>query len=333
MQLSIVTTLYQSAAHLEEFHRRASAAAQKLTGDYELILVNDGSPDNSQDVALRLCAADPRVSLVELSRNFGHHKAIMTGLSAARGEWVLLIDCDLEEEPELLERFWAEAHSTGSDVVYGVQGQRKGRAFERGSGALFYWLINVLSTYPVPKNLLTMRLMRRDYVRSLVAHRDQELFLAGLWALTGYRQRPLEVKKHSRGTTTYSFSRKIWNLVNAVTSFSIKPLVFIFYLGCFISLCSGTVGVLLVLRRVFLGARLDGWASLMVTIWFLGGLSIFSLGVIGIYLSKIFAEVKPRPYTVVRSTHGPLAALVEAPTSSPLGAPTSAPNAAPKAVG
>jgi putative glycosyltransferase len=304
MRLSIVTTLYKSAAHLPEFHRRVSVAAAKLTPDYEIIFVNDGSPDESQTVALELAKKDPRVSVIELSRNFGHHKAIMTGLAHARAEWVFLIDCDLEEQPELLDQFWAEAQSSGADVIYGVQRQRKGGWFERLSGGIFYWLINVLSTYPVPRNLVTVRLMRQGYVRSLVEHKDQELFMAGLWALTGFKQRPLTIDKLSRGTTTYNLARKVNAFVNAVTSFSTIPLVFIFYLGVLISFGSGAIGVWLLARRFLFGHVLEGWVSVMVSIWFLGGLTLFALGVIGIYLSKIFIETKPRPYTIIRSIEG-----------------------------
>jgi putative glycosyltransferase len=307
MQLSIVTTLYRSAPHLPEFVRRARAAAEQVTRDWELILVNDGSPDDSQAVALQLAAEEPRLSVVELSRNFGHHKAIMTGLGLARGELVFLIDCDLEEPPEELPRFWRELTEHDCDVVFGVQRRRKGRLFERQSGALFYWVVNQLSDHPIPKNLVTARLMRHDYVRSLVAHRDQELFLAGLFVVTGYRQRALEITKLSTSPTTYSLRRKLAIVVNAVTSFSTTPLVVMFYLGLLMSLAAGVLGVGLVIRRLFFGATLLGWASLIASIWFIGGLSILCLGIIGIYLSKIFMETKPRPYTIVRSIHGPLA--------------------------
>src|SRR5690349_21253569 len=125
MHLSIVTTLYRSARHLPEFHRRIVAAAEKITPDFEILLVNDGSPDDSQEVAVGLAEQDSRVTVIELSRNFGHHKAIMTGLAHATGEWVFLIDCDLEEEPELLERLYGEATEGTWDVVYGVQDARK----------------------------------------------------------------------------------------------------------------------------------------------------------------------------------------------------------------
>jgi putative glycosyltransferase len=301
MDLSIVTTMYYSAPYLEEFYTRTCAAAEQITDDYEIILVNDGSPDDSLDVALSLFERDDRVKVIDLSRNFGHHKAMMTGLAHARGDLVFKIDCDLEEEPELLGEFHAEMVKDSSvDVVYGVQQRRKGGLFERISGGLFYKLFNLLSYHPVPPNLASARLMSRRYVSSLVEHQDREVFLGGIMAITGFKQVPLVVKKYSKGSTTYTLGRKVSLLVNAITSFSSRPLVFIFYLGCAIVFLSSVAALYLIVRRVFFGVFLTGWPSLIVSVWLLGGLTIFCLGVIGIYLSKVFMEVKPRPYTVIR---------------------------------
>jgi putative glycosyltransferase len=304
MDLSIVTTLYYSAPYLEEFYARICAAAEQITDDYEIVFVNDGSPDDSLDVALSLFERDDRVKVIDLSRNFGHHKAIMTGLAHARGDLVFKIDCDLEEEPELLGEFYADMVKDPSvDVVYGVQQRRKGGPFERISGGLFYELFNLLSHHPVPPNLASARLMSQRYVASLVEHQDREVFLGGIMAITGFKQVPLVVKKHSKGSTTYTLGRKVSLLVNAITSFSNRPLVFIFYLGCAIVFLSSGAALYLIVRRVFFGVYLTGWPSLIVSVWLLGGLTIFCLGVIGIYLSKVFMEVKPRPYTVIRQLY------------------------------
>src|SRR3954467_2021177 len=145
MDLSIVTTLYRSALHLEEFHRRVRAPAEKITSDYEIIFVNDGSPDNSLGIALSIYERDDRVRVIDLSRNFGHHKAMMTGLTHARGDLVFLIDSDLEEDPELLASFGEAMSQTGADVVYGVQRGRRGGLVERWSGRLFFTIFNWLS--------------------------------------------------------------------------------------------------------------------------------------------------------------------------------------------
>jgi putative glycosyltransferase len=303
MDLSIVTTLYCSAPHLEEFYVRLCAVAEKVATNFEIILVNDGSPDDSLEKAISLYRNDKRIKVIELSRNFGHHKAIMTGLAHACGDLVFLVDSDLEEEPEFLEAFYQRLNETDADVVYGVQQKRKGGLLERAGGALFYKIFNLLSTHSIPPNVITARLMSRKYVRALVEHREREMMIAGLWTLTGFKQVPLPVRKLQRSGSTYTFRRRVGQLVNAITSFSSKPLVMIFYLGCVILFLSTTAALLLIIGKLFYGTLLLGWPSLIVSIWMLGGLTIFCLGVIGIYLSKIFIEVKQRPYTIVKDVY------------------------------
>lgn len=300
MTLSIVTTLYDSAPYLEEFHARVCAAAEQITHDYEIILVNDGSPDNSLDLAISIHRRDKRVRVIDLSRNFGHHKAMMTGLAHARGDIVFLLDSDLEEEPELLEIFHEELTATGADVVFGVQQKRKGKLFERISGYLYFKVFNLLSTHHIPPNHITARLMTREYVVALMGHQEREFVMSGLWALTGFNQVPITVIKHHKTRSTYGLRRKLSHLVNGITSFSSKPLVLIFYLGCFILLVSSIAAVDMIIRKILFGTLLEGWASLIVSVWLLGGLTIFCLGVIGIYLSKVFIEVKQRPYTIIK---------------------------------
>lgn len=304
MKLSIVATLYRSAPYLEEFHRRASAAAREVAGDdYELVLVNDGSPDDSLERAIRLTEADPHVTVVDLSRNFGHHKAMMTGLDHARGERVFLIDSDLEEDPEYLASFTALMDSAGCDVVYGVQEQRKGGWFERWSGEWFYSMFRWLTGLALPANIVTLRLMTRRYVDALLRHREREVFLAGLWHITGFEQHPHTVRKHSTSETTYTLRHKMAVLVNSVTSFSNAPLVSIFYIGLAISVVAFAYIVYLLVQWTFLARPLSGWTSVMASIWLLGGMIISFIGVVGIYLSKIFSETKQRPYTIVRKVY------------------------------
>ncbi|WP_200888950.1 glycosyltransferase family 2 protein [Aphanizomenon flos-aquae] len=185
MYLSIVTTLYYSAPYIPEFYQRVSTEAQKLTDDYEIVFVNDGSPDDSLDIAVKLHQEDRRIRVIDLSRNFGHHKAIMTGLSYARGKLIFLLDSDLEEEPELLSLFHEHYQSSDVDVVYGVQKVRKGNIFEKITGEIFYKFFNLISSYPVPANLITARLMSQRYVKALVDHKDKEIFFS--WTLGYYR--------------------------------------------------------------------------------------------------------------------------------------------------
>ena len=305
MRLSIVSTLYNSGPHLIEFYERITQCAQDITHDYELILVNDGSPDNSIDLAVSLHEKDPQVKIIDLSRNFGHHKAIMTGLSYAQSENVFLIDSDLEEPPETLKIFWEELQSSKDlDVVFGVQGKRKGGWFERISGSIFYGIINLFSDIKIPKNFLTIRLMSRRYTANLVRCREREINFSTLTELTGFQQKAVAVEKESRSPTTYSFFKKFSILINAITSSTIRPLWIIFYLGLMITLVSSIFIIKLLVDRGVYGVGLEGWTSVIVSIFFFGGLIIFVLGVIGIYLSKIFIESKSRPYTVIRALHG-----------------------------
>jgi putative glycosyltransferase len=303
MDLSIVTTSYYSAPYLEEFCLRSSAAAVKITDSFEIIIVNDGSPDDSLEVALSIFARNQRLRVIDLSRNFGHHQALMTGLAHSCGDLVFVIDSDLEEDPALLGTFHDKLTATGADVVFGVQDRRKGKPFERLSGWLFFKMFNALSSHALPANFITARLMKRRYVSSLLQHREREMLLAGLWALTGFNQIPLTVTKSSKGSSTYSVRLKIAHAVNAVTSFSNKPLVFIFYLGCAIFSISTLAAIYLVIRKIFFGTLLLGWPSLIVSIWMLGGITIFCLGIIGIYLAKIFIEVKQRPSSIVKDVY------------------------------
>lgn len=304
MKLSIVATLYQSAPYLNEFYARASAAARELVGEeFEIVLVNDGSPDNSLNMAIKLTEHDAHVIVVDLSRNFGHHKAMMTGLAHAKGERIFLIDSDLEEEPEWLLSFDEQMRRESCDVVYGVQERRKGSWFERWSGQWFYHFFKALTGFALPQNIVTTRFMTRRYVDALLCHQEREVFMAGLWYITGFDQRSQTVKKHSTSETTYTFRKKMSLLVNSVTSFSNAPLVSIFYIGVSISLLASIYIFYLVMHWLFLARPMSGWTSVMASIWLLGGMIISFIGVVGIYLSKIFSETKRRPYTIIRQIY------------------------------
>jgi putative glycosyltransferase len=300
MKLSIVTTLYQSASYIEEFVRRVGLEAKKITDDYEIVMVDDGSPDNSLITACRIGESDPHLRIIELSRNFGHHKAMMTGLDYARGDLVFLIDVDLEEPPELLTRFYDEMKAAGWDVVYGLQKERKGGLIKKYGGKFGWWLIKLLVPVNMPFNLCTVRLMRSSYVRQLIRHKEHMTAIGGLWVLTGFRQHGLLFDKLSRGESAYSFVKRLRALLDSVTSFSNVPLYGVFFLGLAIFFMSFLVTVALIIRRLT-GYVLDGWISVMVSVWSLGGLILLCIGLVGLYISRIFIETKNRPYVIIRN--------------------------------
>jgi putative glycosyltransferase len=302
MKLSVVTTLYKSAAYVEEFYRRATEAAGRITDDYEIVMVDDGSPDNSLDIACAITVKDSRVRVVELSRNFGHHKAMMTGLDHAKGDFCFLIDSDLEEDPALLGVFMDELRSADCDVVYGFQETRKGDFLESAGGRIAWYLINKLYSIDIPVNHCTVRLMRREYVDALLLHRESNTVIGGLWVITGFRQTGIPIAKGHRKESSYSTLLRIATFLNGITSFSTVPLHLMVVFGMVVSFMAFAVGIFVILEKLIRNTAV-GWASLIVSIWFVGGVIVFCLGVIGIYISRIFVETKNRPYTIVRRVH------------------------------
>ena len=195
MKISVVTTLYNSAPYISELVNRVRSELTKLTGEYEIILVDDEFPDDSLRIALALLAAEPQLKVIELSRNFGHHKAIMTGLEHATGDLIFLIDVDLEEPPELLHQFYQTLREGEFDVVFGFQKARKGALLERLGGHLAWRFLNLFLPVKIPYNHSTIRLMTRDYVSALVRHKEHKTAIGGLWVMTGFRQTGVEFEK------------------------------------------------------------------------------------------------------------------------------------------
>jgi putative glycosyltransferase len=304
LDFSIVTTLYRSEAFLQEFYIRATAAATTLGRSYEIIFVNDGSPDGSLAAALEIAEKDKRVRVIDLSRNFGHHVAAFAAIEASEGDYVFLIDSDLEEKPEWLRHFAEVMEEQNADVVYGVQSEINSQL-----SGLFYKLFNAISDTPIPANACTVRLMRRSYVDALMQMRDRKLFMAGMFMWTGFRQVGVPVAKgrRSAGKSSYTLVRQMSLFADAVTSFSSKPLYAAFFAGTVFAGGSVLVGLYLILRKLlYPEAIIAGYTTLIVSITFMGGLTILFLGVIGLYVAKIFAEVKDRPLYLARPTSSQL---------------------------
>jgi putative glycosyltransferase len=302
MRISVVSTLYKSSPYIAEFVERMRLELNRLTSDYEIILVDDGSPDDSLRVALSLMEREPQLRVIELSRNFGHHKAMMTGLEHASGDLVFLIDSDLEEPPELLSVFNEKLTTERLDVVYGFQESRKGRFAERFLGWIAWQMIRLMLPIRVPRNSSTVRLMNRPYVQALIRHKESKTAIGGLWVITGFQQGGLAFHKGSRDTTSYSFGTRLFTLLDSITSFSEMPLYFVFFMGLLVLLMSAVIACWLLYSKMT-GHVLQGWVSTLFSVWFLGGLAIFSIGVVGLYISRIFVETKNRPYTIIRQIH------------------------------
>lgn len=304
-EITIVSTMYRSRPFLERFLAECLQALSDIKCDrFEILLVNDGSPDDSLAYALERRADISQLAIIDLSRNFGHHHAIQAGLQHARGELVFLIDCDLEVSPLILAKFHRKLCESGCDVVFGYQEARKGGRFEQISGGLFWKGFNLLSDIKIPENIVTERIMSRRYVEALLQMGDRNLFLGGMMSWTGFQQIGLPVvKKQRAGGSTYTLMRRIGLMVNAVSSFSAQPLVWLFNTGITITLLSFSFAFYLIFRKLFFDDTLLGFTSLMTVMTLSLGILTTATGIVGIYLGKVFTQVQNRPTYIVRDIY------------------------------
>jgi len=301
-EISIVSTLYCSRPFLEQFLAGCvQALAEIESRHFEILLVNDGSPDDSLAYVLERKKEIPQLVVVDLSRNFGHHHAMHAGLQLSRGALVFLIDCDLEVPPSVLREFYKKYKETGGDLVYGYQEVRKGNWFEQVSGGLFWKGFNLLSETKIPENIVTERIMTRRFVDSLLQMGDRNLFLGGMMSWTGFEQIGLCVgKKQREGPSTYTLMKRIRLMVNAVSSFSAQPLVWLFNAGVVITLLSFAFAAYLVIRKLLFDDTLLGFTSITALMTLSLGIITTALGLVGIYLGKVFSQVQNRPTYVIR---------------------------------
>jgi putative glycosyltransferase len=307
MKISVVSTLYKSKLFLPTFIDEMLKGLDEIhCAEFELVFVNDGSPDDSIQYLLDRKKDIKQIKVVDLSRNFGHHYAIQAGLSYASGDMIFLIDNDLEVDPKEIVSFYKELISDSSlDVVFGFQDERKGRFVERYFGKLFWIILNKMSDIKIPHNILTERLMTRRYVNALLEMKDANLFMGGMMYWVGFKQKGVVVKKGLReGPSTYSVKKRLELMLQAVTSFSGKPLEWLFYTGLFISIFSTFFLLALGIKKAIYQDSVQlGWTSIVaINFLILGVISTF-LGVIGIYLFKIFRQVQGRPNYIIRKVY------------------------------
>ena len=303
--LSIVSTLYCSADFVRELTRRVTKSAEAVTSNFEIIYVDDGSPDDSLMIALEEAKNDRRISIIELSRNFGHHPAILAGLEAASGTRVFYIDSDLEEAPEYLVEFNRHMDEMECDVVFGIHRHTGGSFMRRISSRLYWRLFNVLSDTKTVPDICNIRLMSRSYVDALLAMSERNVFLGGMFAWPGFRQTSLLVERQMRRTrSTYGWRRRITLFGRSIVSFSTQPLKIVFFLGTTIALVSfASAFAIAVVKIIHPTTIVKGYTALLVSIWLLSGLILMSLGLVGLYVAYVYQEVKGRPRAIVRRLH------------------------------
>jgi polyisoprenyl-phosphate glycosyltransferase len=306
MFLSIVVPCCNEEEGLREFHRQMTAAAHALCGPkFELILVDDGSTDNTWNLINELSAEDRNVVAVRLSRNHGHQLALSAGLSTVRGDFVLVIDADLQDPPELLTPLYEMMVRERADVVYGLRRSRAGESrFKKKSAEAFYRLLAKITRIHIPVDTGDFRLMSRRISDQLVQMPEHDRFVRGMVAWLGYKQVAYEYDRNPRfaGTTKYPLTKMIGFAADALISFSMVPLRIATYVGAALTTILTFVGIVAVIGWVFSGT-VPGWTSLTLLVVMISSVQLLVLGLIGEYIGRIYIQSKNRPLFMISHIH------------------------------
>lgn len=304
--ISIIAPAYNESGNLFPFYDRMKEVLDNIDPSWEIVFVNDGSRDNTINELVELRNKDNRVKIVDFSRNFGKEIALTAGLDYCTGQVIIPIDTDLQDPPELINdmiKLWRE----GNDVVYATRAKREGEtAIKKFTAYMFYKFINKMTKIEIPQNTGDFRLMDRKVLDSLNELRETHRFMKGLFSWVGYKQVSLTYVREPRfsGVTKFNYW-KLWNFaIEGITGFSIAPLQFATYFGFLVSVFAALYALVIIFKTLFIGADVPGYPSIMVTLLFLGGIQLITIGIIGEYVGRIYNEVKRRPLYIVSKKYG-----------------------------
>jgi dolichol-phosphate mannosyltransferase len=306
IRYSIVAPCYNEEGNLYELHRRIKEVMAHTGEAWELVVVNDGSADRTAELMRELHALDPRVHTIDFARNFGHQIAVTAGMDYAQGEAIILIDADLQDPPELILEMikkWKE----GYKVVYAVRTERKGETwFKLVTAKIFYRLIYRITDVNIPMDTGDFRLMDRQVVETMKHMKERHRFIRGMTSWVGFKQTGVYYAREERfaGQTNYPLRKMVKFASDAITGFSYLPLQLATYMGFTVAALSGLGMIGVILARLIGQQPFFGQATTLVTVLFLGGIQLISLGIIGEYLGRIYDEVKARPLYVVNEAVG-----------------------------
>lgn len=301
--ISVVTPLYNTSAYVSAFHARMSQTLQNITGSYEIIFVNDASPEDDRERVLALRATDPHLGLLDLPRNHGQHKAIFAGLRQTRGDLVFVLDADLEENPEWLPAYLEALHSHNASVVYGYQAARKGGLIEKCTGWLSYFVVNRLFKLPYRRNVVTATLMTREFTEALLASAEDRAVFSVACYRTGFPSAAVTVDKSHRGISSYSLPRRFAHFADYMVAATDRPLIWPMPIGFALCFCGAAFGLYALLHG---GVNYYG-RIITALVLFIGGLLMATLGTMGLYLASLLANT--RPHSIARTYHAPASPL------------------------
>jgi len=301
--ISVVIPVYRAESCLEELYRRLKAALEPLTADFEIMLVEDCGGDRSWPLIVALAQRDPRVKGIQFSRNFGQHYGITAGLDRCNGDWVVVMDCDLQDRPEEIPRLYAKAQE-GHEIVVARRGKRSDPLLKRCSSWLYYSVFSWLADMSYDPQAGNFRILSRKVINNYRNMRERSRFFGSLINWMGFPFTSIDVQHDERfaGDSSYTFG-KLWRLgAETIIAYSDKPLRIAVRLGFFIATCAFLYGLYILFLALFHGSPVTGWSSLIVSIYFMGGVIVAILGILGIYLGKTYDETKCRPLYVINHT-------------------------------
>lgn len=306
VEFSLVIPVYNEEAVLSETYQRVKKIMDSLGESYELIFVNDGSQDKSASIIREFAREDPKVKLINFSRNFGHQAAITAGMDYARGQAVIVMDADLQDPPEVIPQM-VEKWRQGYEVVYGKRMKREGESFfKKATASLFYRFLKRMTQVDIPVDTGDFRLIDRKVLLTMKLLREKNRFIRGLISWVGFRQTSVEYVREKRwaGETKYPLRKMLKLAWDGVTSFSDKPLKIATYVGFLLSVFSFVYLLVVIFQTVFGQGTVPGWASLVVINLFFNGVILIILGIMGEYIGRIYDEAKNRPLYIVESQVG-----------------------------
>lgn len=299
---SVVVPLYNEELVLDETYNRLTTVLEKIDGEYEIILVNDGSRDKTEEMAKAIAGKDKRVKFISFSRNFGHQNAITAGMDHASGEAIVVIDADLQDPPELIYQMIEKYHE-GYDVVYAVRAKRKGETiFKKVTAKAFYRILKKLVDIDIPVDTGDYRLISREVCNVLKRMREKNRFVRGMVSWIGFKQIGIPFVREERfaGETKYTLSKMIKFSLDGIVSFSTKPLKFTVHIGFILAILSFLYACYLIVNKLLFSNVIEGWTSMVVVVLFIGGIQMIALGIIGEYIARIYEESKNRPLYITK---------------------------------
>lgn len=299
--ISIVSPVYYGERMVAELVRRNVGNVSTITGDYEIILVNDASPDNSWEEIVKQCAANPRVKGINLSRNFGQHYAITAGLHYATGEWVVVMDCDLQDRPEEIPNLYRKAQE-GFDIVYARRAVRKDNRIKKSTSALFYRVFRQLSGIQSDKAVANFGIYRKQVVEEFNKMPEHARFFPSQIKYLGFKETAIDVEHSERpeGKSSYNLAKRFKLGFDVIVSNSNKPLRFAVGLGFCMSALSFLLALYNVIAKWAGVIQVPGYTTTVFSIWFVGGLLLLVMGIMGLYIGKIYDQVKGRQLFIIK---------------------------------